>query len=290
MYTDVYADVLFLINFSMDTIALYITARLCALKIRALRLVLAAIIGALYSVVGLFLDLVPLIEVAVVILVCVVMTCVAYSGSSLKVILKHSCVMFVSSSLLGGVMSAFYSIIDGFIGEYAGAEAQQSIDPLLFCVIACVSMAAGLFLTRLHGSGNMPDKVEVRIIIFGKEIHTEGIVDTGNLLTDPLSGKFVILISRDLLHGILSSEFLRGAASADMVSPYNLPPEEMSRFRLIPAQGVGERMYLYGVCADKIKLEYQKGKKNISAEKDALVGIAPNLGKDTACIVPSAII
>ena len=44
MYTEVYADVLFLVNFSMDVISLYVTARLCASKISAKRLALGGII------------------------------------------------------------------------------------------------------------------------------------------------------------------------------------------------------------------------------------------------------
>ena len=46
MYTDVYVDVLFLIDFSMDAVSLFLCARLCALPIRFWKICLGAVIGA----------------------------------------------------------------------------------------------------------------------------------------------------------------------------------------------------------------------------------------------------
>ena len=288
MYTDVYADVLFLINFSMDTIGLFVTARLCAVRVKVIRIVVAAIFGSLYAVVSLFLDLAAFIELAVVILVCVIMVCIAYPQRSLREVLKQSTVMFVSSSLLGGVMSAFYSVTDDLLGEVEWSS--RSIDPLLFCVIACISMAAGLFLTRLHGSGNMPPRVKVKIKLFDNEISVDGIVDTGNLLTDPLSGKRVILIGSKYLGGIISDELMKGAVECDLSIAYRLSERERSRFRLIPARGIDRGTYLFGVIVDDLNLSYSKGRRFVCIKRDALLAIAPQLNEDTVCVVPSAIL
>ena len=290
MYTDVYADVLFLINFSMDGIALYITARLCAMRAKASRLAIASTVGAMYSVASVFWEFAPIIEIAVTVLVCVLMVCAAFPVRSTGEIVKNSVVMFVASSLLGGVMSASYSVANDLIGKYMHRDNADAIDPVLFSVLACVSMAAGVFLTHLHGSGDMPSRAEITVVLFEKRITTEGIVDSGNLLKDPLSGKHVILIRAEYLSGVLSSQFISGAISSDMNTPYRLPQREKARFRLVPAKSVGDGVYLYGVLPECVYINYEKGKKRNTVERDAVIAIAPDLAPDIKCVIPQSII
>ena len=55
MREEVYADLLFLINFSMDFLCLYFTARFLRRRMRLALITSAAIIGGIYSVASLFL-------------------------------------------------------------------------------------------------------------------------------------------------------------------------------------------------------------------------------------------
>ena len=50
----VYADVLFLVNFSLDYVSLYLTSRLMSLPTRTWRLCVGAAVGAVYAVCALF--------------------------------------------------------------------------------------------------------------------------------------------------------------------------------------------------------------------------------------------
>ncbi len=290
MYTDVYADVLFLINFAMDTIALYVSARLCALRVRAVRVAVAAAIGALYSVISLFFDLNSVIEIGIFVLVCVIMICVAFKPERITETLKYSGVMFVSSSLLGGIMSASYSAVSVFFSKYMNMPDDQFMSPLAFCLLACFSMGAALVLTRLHGAGNMPKRAGVCIVLFDREITSEGIVDSGNLLTDPLSGKAVIVMRAELFRGILTEQFIMGAVQCDIETPYLLTGKERARFRLIPAKGVGKDLYLYGINPDKIYINVAKKKKTVRVERDAVIALTEQLGPNIDCIIPSSLI
>ena len=51
----IYIDVYFLINFSVDLLALYFAAMFMKIRATNLRLVLAALVGALYAVIGVLL-------------------------------------------------------------------------------------------------------------------------------------------------------------------------------------------------------------------------------------------
>ena len=52
MEEEIYADVLFIINFSMDFLSLYIVGRLMHFKMEARRVIFGASVGALYGVPG----------------------------------------------------------------------------------------------------------------------------------------------------------------------------------------------------------------------------------------------
>ena len=292
MYTDVYADVLFLINFSMDAIALYVSARLCAAKITAKRIALGAIVGGVYSVLSIFLNLGFGLELFVFLLVCLLMCAIALYPDTLFEAVRYSGVMFVSSSLIGGVMSASYSAFNSIVSDSMKNSEKAVISPLVFSLLACFSMAAALFLCRLHGSGSLPDKAEVSVCFFGKSVTVCGILDSGNMLKDPLSGRSVIVMSSDALSHILSKRFIEAANKADLRAADLLSERERKRFRLVPSSSIGGNGYLFGVIPDELKITYTKKGKILSVRRDAVVASVPqnSLGRDTKCVIPQSII
>ncbi len=292
MYTEVYADVLFLINFSMDAIALYVSARLCSAKISIKRIVLASTIGGIYSVVSLLLGLRLYFEIAVFMLVCVIMCAVALCPDSFLVAFKYSIVMFVASAMLGGIMTVAYGAFNSFFYPYIESEDGIDLNPLIFALLALISMSAALFLCSLHGSGNLPDRCEIKVTIFKKELVATGIFDSGNMLKDPLSGRSVIIADANLLTGILSKTFLDGAYNNNTMLLYSLEEKEKKRFRLIASKGIGGSTYLWGIIADEVNIVYQKKGKTCIVSRDAVIGLACNcdFGGDFRCIVPTSII
>ena len=289
MYTDVYVDVLFLINFSMDAISLYLTSRLCALRLRVFRVSLAAVFGAIFSVGSVFLDLNPLISIVLTLLFSVLMVYIAFDFNALVEGIKYTAVFYVSSSLLGGIISAMYTVLSDLCSGVSIDNPGKLSIPL-FAALVIVSLILALFLTRLHGSGNMPSKVRVKVSILKKSFETEAIVDTGNLLSDPITNKSVIIIRAGLMHGILSDMFIKGAMTLDMSLAYKLSSRDSSLFRLIPASSISGAQFLFGVKADSVTLYIQKNGKDIVLERDAVIALSGNLTEEVNCIVPSSII
>ena len=92
------------------------------------------------------------------------------------------------------------------------------------------------------------------------------LLDSGNLVREPISGKYVILVGIDAAMPLLSAEEIRALREGD--AEFLL----RRRFRLICATGVdGVRRTLYGFAPKKIVLT--DGKRQ--AELDAYIAVSP---------------
>jgi len=200
--------------------------------------------------------------------------------------------MFISSSLIGGVMSAAYSAFNSIFSDGLKNSEKNVISPLAFSLLACFSMAAALFLCRLHGSGSMPDKADVSVGLFGKKVETGGIIDSGNMLKDPLSGRCVVVMSSELFVGVLSPRFIEGANKGEVASAYSISERERKKFRLVPSSSISGEGYLFGFLPDELKITYSKKGKTLSVRRDAVIALVPaqSLSTDIRCVIPQSII
>ena len=110
----VYADLLFLIDFSMDLLTLYIVSKVLRRRISLLRMVSAAAMGGVYSVATLSLPK-GVFSMLFGLFVCFVMCMTALLSKRWENFAKmplYTCLFFVVSSLLGGMMTAFYSLLN----------------------------------------------------------------------------------------------------------------------------------------------------------------------------------
>ena len=117
MTEEIYGDVLFLINFSMDFLSLFITGKIMHLKLKAWRVLVAASIGGVYGVAALFFpfDGIPLVFANIA---CAAVMCFAAFRSRGKISSVFLCCLlfYGVGMLLGGAMTALYSRI----GKYTG--------------------------------------------------------------------------------------------------------------------------------------------------------------------------
>ena len=109
---DVYADLLFLINFSMDFLCLFLSVKLLHLRQVTWRMLLAAALGGVYSVLALFLEVSSLVALAIDVGACVGMCAVCVAGKGVRVprLLLFCGTYFGISALMGGGMTAIYQM------------------------------------------------------------------------------------------------------------------------------------------------------------------------------------
>jgi hypothetical protein len=149
----IYGDVLFVINFSMDFIALFICGKIMHFKMNFWRMALAATIGGVYGVASLFFELGTAGDILVDVLMAMALCFVAhYHGSTLKTF-GVTALFAAVSMLMGGAMTALYSKI----GKYQayiqiGGTVHTVFGDIsfgVFAVIAVVSAVLTYVLQKL---------------------------------------------------------------------------------------------------------------------------------------------
>lgn len=215
----IYGDVLLLINFSMDYLALYVTAVLLNVKIKALNMAIASALGAIYSLACVAVNKDNII---IAVIVAYIMCFLAFRQTNFKIILKEFVVFSSANFLLGGGMTVVFNVFNSFgnikeILVYGDVEVIERNLPLtVFCIgffiIAFILFFFGRVMNRESGS----KKILVSIGIFDKSIKVYARVDSGNLIKEPLSGQGVIFITENALKGLLSVKQIADIKSNDI--------------------------------------------------------------------------
>ena len=257
MKTTVYADVLFLVNFVINYLLMYITMLLSKSHSRMLRLPLSSAIGALYSVcmfipgatiLGLFVSKAVL---------SVVMVYIAFGGVNIKSFFKQLCFFYLVSLICAGVVTALCSMNSNFIIS-KGPVIYINTGTLPIVVAACISYFVIRITFGIYRKISMRDYLSMVIYKDGKAVNITVLVDTGNLLIDPVGGGPVIVAEQKVLSGIVGV--------GDLYQKCKKIPD----MRLIPIKTVGcENGLLVGFKPDKICCK-------TPVRQDAIIAVSPN--------------
>ena len=185
MRGEVYADLLFLINFSMDFLCLYLTSRFLRRRMRLALITSAAIVGGIYSVVSLFLPFGKYELLLCDIAVCALICAIAFHSpdKAISQFIKEVFVYLLISMTLGGIMTALFNLLNRL--NLPLKQGGDSISSWLFLLLAIISGLTAL------GSGNILRRMSarrmltVKIEFDKKSVTLHGMTDTGNVLRDP---------------------------------------------------------------------------------------------------------
>lgn len=265
----VYADVLFLINFSMDFLVFYICARLAGRRLYPIRSALASAIGGAYGVASLFIDANGFVTSACDVAALIVICCVAFASWRMRFRdFFGRCILFaLISSILGGIMTALSSMLErsGLVSlEY---ESGDDISIWIFALIAAAGGAAAFVGGKRMKRIAAAKSADVEIKMNGKSIVIRAMTDTGNMLTDPLSGRAVALCELKAIEKLFPAEMINYLRSGELSS--GICSEIASKIRFIPARGAlgGKTSLLAAVEPDAVTVINDKGKR----EADILI-------------------
>jgi stage II sporulation protein GA (sporulation sigma-E factor processing peptidase) len=179
-----YADVLFLIDFSMDFLSLYAAGSLLSLRLSAARMSLAALLGALYSVSVTALYIGGWVGAAGALFLSALMARIAFGAQGSVVgFLRVTAAVWGCGALLGGAVTLLSGL---FGGVFPGGG--------LGDILPAAAAAVWGFLRVLRG--RIGRGCATLRIPYGENVdECRGLIDSGNLLTDPLSALPVILIA-----------------------------------------------------------------------------------------------
>lgn len=202
MYVDVFIDLLFLINFSMDLMIFYISAKIMKIDIKLYRVIFTCSLSGIASAMILIYINNSVISFMLDALIYLISSCIVYfeKGKKPSYYIALFALTLGISMLLGGIMSGTFNILSRLLGSFVF----NSDDGILTFILAAVAIVSGLF--ALRGLRFISKKGKARYcmldIRFGDEsFSVKGFIDSGNLVSSPM-GKGVIFIDREKLSGI----------------------------------------------------------------------------------------
>lgn len=269
MEQEVYVDLYFLINTSMDLLGLMLSAALLHRRIKRARAIFAASLGGLYSVVSLLMLWKGILGFFADCLAAVLIVAIAFpppkSASPQKILqrlLGTSAVYVLVSMLLGGVMTALYAALNRLELPF---EALQG-DGLSVWLFALLSLIAGLVTAkggRFLGLAQKTKHLTIHAVLFGKPITLRAMVDSGNLCRDPISGRSVIVADLSLLREALPPKLRHACESGSYVDFLSTHPYG-SRVRPIPTRTANGDSILLAILPDRLTVD--TGKESYEAD------------------------
>ena len=257
----VYADLLFLINFSMDFLCFYLCAKLLCRKLMAGRTALASAAGGVYAVISLLLQVGTVAAILLDVAVCVLMCAASFGGKGRwRSVLPTVPVYFAVSMVLGGFMTVLFSWFNRIIEPMAEQESGEvDVSIWLFALMAALSALFALAGGRFFRKRTAQKRAEVRVTYEGRSVRLCAMTDSGNLLREPISGKPCIVADVDAMASILPSALSHAVKQGTLSRLSQLSPQQSRHIRLVPTNTVAGGGMLPALCAERIEIETEKG-------------------------------
>ena len=276
MEQTVYADILFLINFSMDFFCFYITSVLLHRPFPKLRALFSSAVGGVYSVAILFAGFLPFLELVCDIGMWLLMCVVVFCGKNVRFgkFMLSSAVYIGVAVALGGIMTAVMNMMNllGFSG--VSENSGEGMPVWLFALIAVISGAATLGGGKFFREKQSEHTADIEITYLGKSIRLTAVCDSGNFVRDPISGKSVVVADLSPLARALPDPLIRAVRNNDASMLSELSGESARKLRLVPTRTATGGGMLFALTPDRLTVTLPGGDTH---EVDAL--FAPiNLG------------
>lgn len=269
----VYLDIIFLENLCINCIILLATALINKNPINIIKILISSLIGSIYAIIVYLSISMIFSNIALKILLSVCMVHIAYNPKNIKSLVKQLMIFYLTSFTFGGVAFALLYFVKPqeilikngvLIGTYP-IKIALSGGIIGFVLI---TVAFKNYKKRL----SKKDMFCNITIEFEKKYKTiKAMIDTGNLLKDPLSGSPVVVVEKRELIEIIPEEILNNVEKIiSGESELNLH-EYSSKFRVIPFTSLGkENGLLLGLKIDNLVIDYDEQENNI---KNVIVGI-----------------
>lgn len=261
MTQDVYVDLLFIIDFSMDFLCFYITSRLLHKKITPIRTILGASVGGLYSVLVLFLSTGRLSAFVIDILVCFFMCAVVFlsKDDGIKRLIVSAFVYIFVSSVIGGLMTAMFNLLNRINPFGDEIPERDGVSVWIFALLAALSGIISITGSSFFRQNISRRKCSV-LVKYGKRTVTlKGLNDSGNLLKDTLTGKCVIPISLAKSETLFPPRIIKAIKQKDVSLLDKTNAEEAKRVRLIPCYNTSGATMMIAVIPDDIRIIDESG-------------------------------
>ncbi len=289
MQSDVYVDILFLINFSMDYLCLYITAKVLHRRINLWRMITAAALGGIYSILSLLISLQPALGFALDCIICAAICAVTFAERRGNIgSLCITTFLYIGISMMtGGCMTAIFNLLNK-LELPLESVGEDGLSTYLFALLAAIAGVISLKSGQMISRKGSIRECKLYVSFCGQDFEFQGFSDSGNLVRDPISGRPIIFLDRSELEKKCSLTFLDDFARGKM--PEDFYPSGMRIVSIRTASGTSAAV---AARPDKLVIEYNDAKgKQRTLSPDALIA-ATDIGRSAQgynAIIPTEII
>lgn len=269
--TVIYVDTLFLLNAVIDYLLLLAAARLAGEPLRRRRFALGAALGGLYAV-AIFLPGLGFLAHPMCRLASAALMLVAAYGGSRRLLRQGVLFIALTCAFGGGVVAI--GLLGGTGLSLGNGVFYSALDLkiVLLSAAVCYGVLTLVFQRLARHSASDGELVDIKLTICDRSVSFTALVDTGNTLTDPVSGRPVMVAEGERAGPLFPKEHRPGPD--DLTDPAAAltrlgTGEWRGRFRLLPYRSVGvDRGLLLAVRLDALELNGQ-------GRGPALVALSP---------------
>lgn len=269
----IYIDIVFIENLLMNYIILFATGIILKIEAKHIRLILASLVGAIYTIIAYVSALKIYSNIFLKFILSLMIIYIALNPKSIKKLFKYTLIFYLTSFVFGGAAFALiYIVKPQEILKNNGLVLNSNSLKVIFisAIIAFVIIIIGFKIVK-NKISSKDMFCDIKIKINQKEIETKAMIDTGNFLKEPITNTPVIVVEHTLLYECMPKEILNHIESilgGDFSEiPENIKEEYMSRLKVIPFSSLGKQNgMLLGIKAEEVmikKEEENKIKENI---------------------------
>ncbi len=274
----IYLDIVFFENVLMNYIIIFTTGVVIKDKLKKFRIFIGSCIGAVYTIV-MYLNIIPIYSNFIMkLILSFTIVYIAFKPKSLKKFIKDLTIFYLVSFVFGGCVFALMYFLQPKMaqirnGVFVGAY------PLKIAVIGGIVAFVILQISFKIVKTKLTKKdmiYSIEVFIDGKSTNIKGLLDTGNLLKDPISGFPVIVVEHKSLYSVIPKGILNNlnkiiGGDIDELSGDSEFSRIISRFRIIPFSSLGKQNgLLLGIKADNVNIILDEKTKN---NNNVIIGI-----------------
>lgn len=273
----IYVDVVLFENLIMNYIILFTTSQILKIEPKHIRIILASLLGAIYSIIAYMNILDIYSKIPLKILLSIIIVYVAFNPQTVKKMWKYILFFYLVSFVFGGAAFSLIYIVKPqeilmknglFLGTY----------PLKIAILGAIVAFITITIVFKLAKNKISKKdlfCEMEICINNKKIETKTMVDTGNMLKEPITNTPVVVVEHMLLYECIPKEILNNLENIIGGDFSNISEkiknEYISKLKLIPFSSLGKQNgMLIGIKPDYIKIKTEEKENKI---ENVIIGI-----------------
>jgi stage II sporulation protein GA (sporulation sigma-E factor processing peptidase) len=265
----IYVDVVIIQNLIMNFIIFLATSIIMNIKKNYKKMVLASLAGGVFSVLSYISKINSNLNFFFKILVSIAMVQIAFSPINIKILLKQLIIFYLTSFCLGGAaFMLLYNSQNVWFSTKNGENVEAYIEKIAILGGLIGATVVIYAFKKIKGKSNIENLICETIIFYGEKVEKiNTILDTGNLLKEPVTGYDVIIVEKEAVKNFLKPEIYQNWKNIILGKFKN----EDIQLRIIPYSSIGnENGILLGIKAKKVIIK--KENENILKE-NVVIGI-----------------